>query len=69
MSTSDNSLFHEQYQRSNNYDPDWVIENEMGPNPLWLSESLAESAQSVHDMLENDQGRHLGLTRIVATRR
>lgn len=26
------------YPRSSNYDPTWVMENMMGPDPLWLSE-------------------------------
>lgn len=35
-------LYHERYLRSNAYDADWVIQNEMGPNALWLLESLLE---------------------------
>ncbi|MGW1955685.1 methyltransferase domain-containing protein [Streptomyces sp. NPDC001920] len=34
-------LTHACYPRSNGYDPRWVIENEMGPNALWLLEWLA----------------------------
>ena len=30
-----------EFPRSANYNPDWVLENMMGPNPLWLTESLA----------------------------
>lgn len=29
------------FPRSANYDPDWVLANMMGPNALWLTESLA----------------------------
>ncbi len=29
-----------EFPRSANYDPDWVLENMMGPNALWLTESL-----------------------------
>jgi cyclopropane fatty-acyl-phospholipid synthase-like methyltransferase len=36
------SLDHARYQRSNTYERGWVIENEMGPNALWLLESLTE---------------------------
>ena len=32
-----------QFPRSNNYPIDWVIENEMGPNVLWLTEFLCEA--------------------------
>ena len=35
-------LHHDRYQRSNGYDSEWVVENEMGPNALWLLESLCE---------------------------
>ncbi len=28
--------------RSNNYDPQWVLDNQTGPNPLWLIEALTE---------------------------
>lgn len=35
-------LHHERYPRSDNYDPAWVVENQMGPNALWLLESLTE---------------------------
>jgi cyclopropane fatty-acyl-phospholipid synthase-like methyltransferase len=30
-----------EFPRSANYDPAWVLENMMGPNPLWLTESLS----------------------------
>lgn len=36
-------LFHHtRYSRSNGYDPKWVLANQMGPNALWLIESLSE---------------------------
>lgn len=35
-------LHHDRYVRSNDYDPDWVFANQMGPNALWLLESLTE---------------------------
>jgi cyclopropane fatty-acyl-phospholipid synthase-like methyltransferase len=31
-----------EFPRSASYDPDWVLENLMGPNVLWLTESLSE---------------------------
>lgn len=37
-----NPLHHPRYPRSNGYDPDWVVANQMGPNALWLLESLTE---------------------------
>ncbi len=42
MAGVDNPLFHPRYPRSNAYDPEWVFENQMGPNALWLLESLTE---------------------------
>jgi cyclopropane fatty-acyl-phospholipid synthase-like methyltransferase len=30
------------YPRSSDYDPEWVLQNHMGPNALWLAESLCE---------------------------
>lgn len=36
------TLYHPRYQRSNGYDPMWVAQNQMGPNALWLLESLTE---------------------------
>jgi SAM-dependent methyltransferase len=35
-------LHHERYERSNGYEASWILENLMGPNPLWLLESLTE---------------------------
>lgn len=40
--TGDDPLHHDRYTRSNAYDAAWVIENQMGPNALWLLESLCE---------------------------
>ncbi len=31
-----------EFPRSAKYDPEWVIENAMGPNVLWLTESLTQ---------------------------
>ncbi len=35
-------LHHPRYERSNRYDSKWVVDNQMGPNALWLTESLCE---------------------------
>lgn len=42
MSTTDplHRLHLDHYPRSLAYDPRWVVENQMGPNPLWLMEAL-----------------------------
>lgn len=36
------TLHHQRYPRSNRYEPQWVIDNQMGPHALWLMESLTE---------------------------
>ncbi|HEY0746084.1 MAG TPA: methyltransferase domain-containing protein [Steroidobacteraceae bacterium] len=33
------------FPRSSNYDPQWLIDNAMGPHVLWLAESLSQSLQ------------------------
>lgn len=30
----------DQYPRSSSYDPVWELDRLMGPNPLWLTETL-----------------------------
>ena len=42
MADGENPLDHPRYPRASGYDPSWVIENQMGPNALWLLESLLE---------------------------
>jgi cyclopropane fatty-acyl-phospholipid synthase-like methyltransferase len=32
----------DQFPRSASYDPEWVLENLMGPNVLWLTEALSQ---------------------------
>ena len=38
---SDHALADARFPRSSRYDPEWVFENQMGPNALWLTEWLA----------------------------
>jgi len=45
-----------EFPRSANYDPDWVLDNMMGPNALWLTESLAESMELSPGMRVLDLG-------------
>ncbi len=35
-------LRRDQFPRSNGYDPEWIVENMMGPHPLWLMEHLTD---------------------------
>lgn len=35
----------EEFPRSAEYDPQWVIDNQMGPNVLWLTEALSQKIE------------------------
>ena len=52
------------FPRSAKYDPDWVLENMMGPNALWLTESLSEGMNLTPDMRVLDMGCGKGLSSI-----
>lgn len=51
-----NPLHHDRYVRSNGYDAEWVTKNQMGPNALWLTESLLEELPITPDMKVLDLG-------------
>jgi SAM-dependent methyltransferase len=70
MSTSELGarLQHDRYARSNAYDPDWVVANLMGPNPLWLVESLTEVLPVEPGMRVLDLGPGRGLTSVFLAR-
>ncbi|MGH8794714.1 MAG: SAM-dependent methyltransferase [Stackebrandtia sp.] len=36
------AIVHPQFPRASRYDPRWQADNAMGPNPMWLAESLGE---------------------------
>ena len=46
----------DRYPLSSKYDPLWVIENEMGPNVLWLTEALCEKMELRPGMRVLDMG-------------
>jgi len=35
----------DRFPRSSAYDPAWIVENQMGPNALWLTEFLCEAKE------------------------
>ena len=49
-------LQNDAFPKSSKYDPQWVIENEMGPNALWLTESLCEAMDLKPGMRVLDMG-------------
>ena len=46
----------EQLPLSSKYDPEWVFENEMGPNVLWLTEALCQVMDFTPGMRVLDMG-------------
>jgi len=46
----------EVFPRSAKYDPEWVLENQMGPNVLWLAESLTQKMDLKPGMRVLDMG-------------
>jgi cyclopropane fatty-acyl-phospholipid synthase-like methyltransferase len=61
---NNNPLHNPRYPRSNNYDPQWILDNQMGPNALWLIEALTEVIQIKPCMRVLDLGCGTALTSI-----
>ncbi len=61
-------LTHDRYLRSNSYDPEWVLQNQMGPNALWLLESLLEVMNIEPGMKVLDLGCGRAMTSIFLAR-
>jgi SAM-dependent methyltransferase len=60
----ENILESEKFPRSNTYDPQWIINNQMGLNPLWLTEWLCEKMPLTSGMRVLDLGCGEGLSSI-----
>jgi cyclopropane fatty-acyl-phospholipid synthase-like methyltransferase len=56
------------YPRSSRYDPAWLVENMMGPNPLWLMEHLTDRFTLEAGQRVMDLGCGTGLTSIFLAR-
>ena len=61
-------LQHEQFPRSNKYDPEWILDNQMGPHPLWLTEFLTQSFDLKPGMRVLDLGCGMGITSVFLAR-
>jgi SAM-dependent methyltransferase len=53
-----------EYPRSSQYDADWLLENDMGPHPLWLLEDLAKDLDLRPGLRVLDLGSGKGATSI-----
>jgi hypothetical protein len=51
------------FPRASSYDPQWIMDNCMGPHVLWLAEWLSQA-----EMLCVDNGRTFCFARVVAQR-
>jgi SAM-dependent methyltransferase len=56
------------YPRSAAYDPQWMVDHCMGPNPLWLLEDLARDCQLRPGMKVLDLGCGMGMTSVFLAR-
>src|SRR5215469_4634817 len=56
------------YPRSSRYDPEWLLENLMGPHVLWLAEYLSTATKLVPGMRVLDLGCGKALSAIFLAR-
>ncbi len=67
--TSVNDLVRpDRYPRSSQYDPAWLLDLDMGPNPLWLLEDLAHDLDLRPGMRVLDLGSGKGATSVFLAR-
>ncbi len=57
-------LYTEEFPLSSKYDPEWVLENQMGPNALWLTEWLCREMDLRPGMRVLDMGCGMAMSSI-----
>lgn len=62
------ALILKEYPRAVQYEPQWVMDNQMGPHPLWLTEALCEKLALRPGMRVLDMGCGKALTSIFLAR-
>ncbi|ONK13550.1 methyltransferase domain-containing protein [Streptomyces sp. MP131-18] len=68
MTSLDALVRPDKYPRAATYDPQWMVDNCMGPNPLWLLEDLSRDCTFRPGMKILDLGCGLGMTSIFLAR-
>jgi SAM-dependent methyltransferase len=58
----------DRYPRSSRYDPSWLLDLDMGPNPLWLLENLAQNLDLRPGMRVLDLGSGKGASSVFLAR-
>jgi cyclopropane fatty-acyl-phospholipid synthase-like methyltransferase len=64
MNDMTSPLHKTEFPRSNRYDDEWIMDNQMGPNALWLTEYLCEKLQLHPGMRVLDLGCGRAMTSI-----
>lgn len=60
----ENPMFSDEFPRSNQYDPTWILTNARGPHPLWFTELLIQGVTLRPGMRVLDLGCGKGLSSI-----
>lgn len=68
MTQTKHVLHRDEFPRSNSYDPDWVMDSQMGPNALWLIEWLCQEMSLQPEMRVLDLGCGTALSSIFLAR-
>ena len=68
MTSLDELVRPDRYPRASRYDPAWLLRLDMGPNPLWLLENLAQDLDLRPGMRVLDLGSGRGATSVFLAR-